>query len=42
MSLLELEQIFVWSGIVSFSFGVREFTDYDIFSNILMINYHLK
>ena len=31
LSLLEIETLFLCSGIVSFYFGLREFTDFDIF-----------
>jgi len=34
MSLLELELILVWSGMVPFTFGVRKFTDFDALVNI--------
>jgi len=39
MSLLELELILVWSGIVPFIFGVRKFSDFDALVNIKNKNF---
>lgn len=42
MSLFELEIILTWSGIVSYSFGLRDFTDFDLFTELTNKNNYNK
>ena len=42
MSLFELEIIITWSGIVSYSFGLRDFNDFDLFTELTNKNNYNK